>query len=136
MLKNKRDSVSAFYLVRWKNYSERLGHECRLHLLRREYAQKFMLTTIFNAFRRELHIAKHHRISVELLVVKAWRDRIAYKKQLMRQNLLSLKFMKRATRNTLHCCFLGLKMHKEVKKHQIVQHALTEDMDVILARYA
>ena len=61
-------------LVRWKNFSIDIDQACRMIMLKQEYSQKCYLTTLFNAFRHEVRVQKHHRIVMEGKVFKAWQD--------------------------------------------------------------
>ena len=97
-------------------------------MLKQEYSQKFYLTTLFNSFRHEVRLQKHHRIVIQGKVFKAWQDHLAYQRHLMQINLTSLHLQKARRKALLKACVDALRNYKEKKKFGIMDYALNQDM--------
>ena len=115
-------------MLRWKGFSIEIDQACRMIMLKQEYSQKVYLTTLFNAFKYEVRVEKHHRILMQGKVFKALQDYIAYQRHLMQINLTSLHLQKARKKALLKACMDALRNYKERKKHGIMAYALNQDM--------
>ena len=89
-------------------------------LLKKEYAYKFYLNSIFQKMKQETHLSLRVKYRVLFKTFKAWKDRLAYKKFMRNTNVQAIEFVTLNRSYTIRVVFNALRQHKESKKYNIL----------------
>lgn len=134
ILKSYKQKLS-LSMLRWKAHSYRVITECKIMILKREYAQKFYLNTLFQALKENAFLKVRTKQRLMARYLKLWKDYLSYKRYLVDANVAMFKFKKANLQYTLQVCFDALKANKEAKKMTIMTLALKGDVDVAIQHF-
>ena len=97
-----------------------------------ETSQKLMLSQVFSQMRLVLRNDKRMRIRALNAYVKAWKDYIAYNRNLMQANMAAIQFGKTHQTYTLKNVFDELRIHKETRKFEKSNVTVEEDINIAI----
>lgn len=109
--------------------------KCRIELIKREYAKKFYLTSVFTAFKQQLFLQRREKWRLMLRVFKAWRDFINQKRFLFHSNLAVSKIQIENRKYILQTCLHALYLNKEQSKSALLTAALDQDVNAAIHLY-
>lgn len=117
----------------WQRWSNELGTQARLTLLKRQYVQSLMQTSVSEGLRFTVKYGKHlDRVRLGH-VIKAWRELVQRNKYLLSQFTSSMKYARARETYAKRVVFNELRIHKEVQKQQILSLALQTDIESAIA---
>ena len=104
------------HLNRWRQFSVNIDQQCRIELLKREYAHTLFIQNMHATFKYNASDLKRKRLNQLRHLFKTWRDYQAEQQYLLRQQVNSLRFMCLNQEMVKQQCFYALKVHKEAQR--------------------
>jgi hypothetical protein len=114
---------------RWRQWSIQLNEQCHLELLKRQFTQNMYLSTLHSNLTERTSHLKHLKKTRMIRIWKCWVAYVNHRKLMLQLNVQAIKFLEANRLLTLQQCYSAMRLSKESSKGEIVESAVTNEMD-------